>query len=158
MSVQVFPGGSDGKESACNTGDPGLIPGSGRSPGEGNCYPLQAMAPHSSTLAWKIPWTEEPGRLQSMGLLRVGHDWAISLSLFNFMHWRRNGNLLQYSCLENTMDRGTWKAGSRGSQRVRHTSDYCYTTIMSSVVVVMYGYESWTIKKAKHEIIDDFKL
>ena len=47
------------------------------------------MAPHSSTLAWKIPWTEEPGRLQSMGSLRVGHDWAISLSLFTFMHWRR---------------------------------------------------------------------
>ena len=49
----------------------------------------KAMAPHSSTLAWKIPWTEEPGRLQSMGLLRVGHDWATSLSLFTFMHWRR---------------------------------------------------------------------
>ena len=47
------------------------------------------MAPHSSTLAWKIPWTEEPGRLQSMGLLRVGHDWATWLSLFTFMHWRR---------------------------------------------------------------------
>ena len=47
------------------------------------------MAPHSSTLAWKIPWIEEPGRLQSMGLLRVGHDWATSLSLFTFMHWRR---------------------------------------------------------------------
>ena len=47
------------------------------------------MAPHSSTLAWKIPWTEEPGRLQSMGLLRVGHDWATSPSLFTFMHWRR---------------------------------------------------------------------
>ena len=47
------------------------------------------MAPHSSTLAWKIPWTEEPGRLQSMGLLRVGYDWATSLSLFTFMHWRR---------------------------------------------------------------------
>ena len=42
------------------------------------------MAPHSSTLAWKIPWTEEPGRLQSMGLLRVGNDWATSLSLFHF--------------------------------------------------------------------------
>ena len=42
-----------------------------------------------STLAWKIPWTEEPGRLQSMGSLRVGHDWATSLSLFTFMHWRR---------------------------------------------------------------------
>ena len=47
------------------------------------------MAPHSSTLAWKIPWTEEPGRLQSMGSLRVGHDWATSLSLFAFMHWGR---------------------------------------------------------------------
>ena len=47
------------------------------------------MAPHSSTFAWKIPWMEEPGRLQSMGLLRVGHDWATSLSLFTFMHWRR---------------------------------------------------------------------
>ena len=49
----------------------------------------KAMAPHSSTLAWKVPWTEEPGGLQSMGLLRVGHDWATSLSLFTFMHWRR---------------------------------------------------------------------
>ena len=47
------------------------------------------MAPHSSTFAWKIPWTEEPGRLQSMGSLRVGHHWATSLSLFTFMHWRR---------------------------------------------------------------------
>ena len=46
------------------------------------------MAPHSSTLAWKIPWTEEPGGLQSMGSLRVGHDRATSLSLFTFMHWR----------------------------------------------------------------------
>ena len=47
------------------------------------------MAPHSSTLAWKIPWMEEPGRLQSVGSLRVRHDWATSLSLFTFMHWRR---------------------------------------------------------------------
>ena len=47
------------------------------------------MAPHSSTLAWKIPWMEEPGGLQSMGSLRVGHDWATSLWLFTFMHWRR---------------------------------------------------------------------
>ena len=49
----------------------------------------KAMAPHSSTLAWKIPWTEEPGGLQSMGSLGVGHDWVTSLSLFTFMHWRR---------------------------------------------------------------------
>ena len=49
----------------------------------------KAMAPHFSTLAWKIPGMEEPGRLQSMGSLRVGNDWATSLSLFPFMHWRR---------------------------------------------------------------------
>ena len=98
--------------------DAGSIPGSGRSPGGGNGNPLQnscleypmdkwawwaavhgvaknqtqlkkAMAPHSSTLAWKIPWMEEPGRLQSMGSQRVKHDWATSLSLFTLMHWRR---------------------------------------------------------------------
>ena len=106
-----FPGISVGKESACNAGDAGWIPGSGRSPGEGKeRYPLQyswaflvaqmvvknlpamqetwvqslgwddplekGMATHSSILAWRIPWTEEPGRLQSMGLQRVRHDWA----------------------------------------------------------------------------------
>ena len=47
------------------------------------------MATHSSTLTCKIPWTQESGRLQSMGSLRIGHDWATSLSLFTFMHWRR---------------------------------------------------------------------
>ena len=51
--------------------------------------PEKAMAPHSSTLAWKIPWMEEPGRPHSMGSQRVRHDWATSLSLFTFMHWRR---------------------------------------------------------------------
>ena len=55
-----FPGGSDGKEYAYNVGDPGLTPGSGKSPGE-------EMATHSSILAWKIPWMEEAGRLQSVG-------------------------------------------------------------------------------------------
>ena len=49
----------------------------------------KAMAAHSSTLAWQIPWTEEPGRLQSTGSLRVRHDWALSLSLFTFMRWRK---------------------------------------------------------------------
>ena len=57
------------------------------------CNSEKAMAPHSSTLAWKIPWTEEPGRLQSMGSWRVGHDWVTSLSLFTFMHWRRKWQL-----------------------------------------------------------------
>ena len=55
----------------------------------GICYLEKVMAPHSSTLAWKIPWMEEPSRLQPMGLWRVGHDWATLLSLFTFMHWRR---------------------------------------------------------------------
>ena len=63
-------------------GEPNFIPESGRSPGEAN-------GNRSSILAWGIPWTEEPGRLQSMGSLRVGHDLATSLSLFTFMHGRR---------------------------------------------------------------------
>ena len=67
LYCQGFPGGSDSKESACNARDLDLIPGSGRSPGEG-------MATHSSILAWRIPWTEEPGGLQSMGSQRVRHD------------------------------------------------------------------------------------
>ena len=53
----------------------------------------KAMAPYSSTLAWKIPRTEEPGGLQSMGSRRVGHDWATSLSFFTFMYWRRKWRL-----------------------------------------------------------------
>ena len=53
------------------------------------CLPEKAMAPHSSTSAWKIPWMEGPGRLQSMGSPRVGHNWATSLLLFTFMLWRR---------------------------------------------------------------------
>jgi len=70
----------------------------------------KAMAPHSSTLAWKITWTEEPGGLWSMGSLRVGHDWVTSLSLFTFMHWRRKW----CSCLENPSDRAAWWAAVSG--------------------------------------------
>ena len=68
LEYNGFPGGSDGKESDCDVGDPGLIPGSGRSPGE------KKTACHSSIPAWRIPWTEKPGGLQSMGLQRVRHD------------------------------------------------------------------------------------
>ena len=62
--IYGFPSGLVGKESASNAGDPSSVPG------------LKGMATHSSTLAWRIPWTEEPGRLQSMGSPRVGHDCA----------------------------------------------------------------------------------
>ena len=68
--------------SAYNEGDAGSIPGLG-----GTLE--KAMATHSSTLAWKIPWMEKSGGLQFMGLQRVGHDWVTSLSLFTFMYWRR---------------------------------------------------------------------
>ena len=56
------------------------------------CVPLATMAPHSSTVAWKIPWTEHPGRMQSMGSQRVGHDWATLLSCIG----EGNGNPLQF--------------------------------------------------------------
>ena len=74
----------------------------------------KAMAPHSSTLAWRIPWTEEPGRLQSTGLLRVGHDWATSLSLFTFTHWRRKWQPTPVFCLEHLRDGGAWWAAIYG--------------------------------------------
>ena len=73
------------------------------------------MAPHSSTLDWKIPWTEEPGRLQSMGSLRVGHDWVTSLSCIG----GGNGNPLQCSCLENPRDSGAWWAAVYGVAQSR---------------------------------------
>ena len=77
------------------------------------------MAPHSSTLAWKIPCTEEPGGLQSMGSLRVGHDESDTTERLHF-HFSRsyigegNANPLQYSCLENPRDGGAWWAAVYG--------------------------------------------
>ena len=66
-ATEGFPGGSDGKESTCNEGDLGSIPGQGN--------PLEkGMANKSSVLAWKIPWTEETGKLQCMVLQSIGHD------------------------------------------------------------------------------------
>jgi len=73
------------------------------------------MVPHSSTLAWKIPWMEEPGRLQSMVSLRVGHDWATSLSCTG----EGNGTPLQCSCLENPRDGGAWWAAASGVTQSR---------------------------------------
>ena len=70
------------------------------------------MAPHSSSLAWTIPWTEKPGGLQSMGSRRVGHDWATSLSLSCI--GEGNGNPLQCSCLENPRDGRAWWAAVCG--------------------------------------------
>ena len=78
------------------------------------------MATHSSARAWEIPWTEEPGRLQSMGSWRVGHDWVASLSLFTFMHWRRKW---QPTPVFLPGESQGWEPGglpSMGSHRVGH--------------------------------------
>ena len=79
------------------------------------------MAAHSSTLAWKIPWAEEPGRLQYKGSQRVGHDWATSFSLSLSLSCigEGNGNPLQCSCLENPRDAGAWWAAVYGVTQSR---------------------------------------
>ena len=74
----------------------------------------KAMAPCSSTLAWKLPWTEEPGGLQSMGLLTVRHDRATSLSLFIFMHWRRKWQPTPVFLPGESQGRGAWWAAVYG--------------------------------------------
>ena len=91
----------------------------------------KAMATHSSTLAWKIPWMEEPGVLQSMGSLRVGHDWATSLYFSLSCIGEGNGNPLQYSCLENLRDGGAWWAAVYGvaqsRTRLKRLSSFFWT-------------------------------
>ena len=77
------------------------------------------MATHSSTLAWKIPWTEEPGRLQSMGSLGVGHDWVTSVSLFTFMHWRRKWQPTPVLLPGESQGRGAWWAAVYGVAQSR---------------------------------------
>ena len=77
------------------------------------------MAPHSSTLAWKIPWMGKPGRLQSMGSRRVRQDWAASLSLFIFMHWRRKWQPTPVFLHDNQRDGGAWWAAVYGVAQSR---------------------------------------
>ena len=90
------------------------------------------MATHSSTLAWKIPWMEEPGRLQSMGSRRVGHDWVTSLSLFTFMHWRRKWQPTPVFLPGESQ--GWQSLGSNGSHRVGHD----WSDLAAAVAAVNY--------------------
>ena len=76
--IYGFPSGLVGKESASNAGDPSSVPG------------LKGMATHSSTLAWRIPWTEEPGRLQSMGSQRVGQDCVANFQFSLLFHHNKS--------------------------------------------------------------------
>ena len=79
----------------------------------------KAMAPHSSTFAWKIPWTEEPGGLQFMGSLRFVHDWATSLSLFTSMHWRRKWQPTPVFLPRESQGREAWLAAVYGVAQSR---------------------------------------
>ena len=80
----------------------------------------KAMATHSSALAWEVPWTEEPGRLQSMGSRRVGHDWVNSLAFFTFMHWRRKWQPTPVFLPGESQGREPGGLPSMGSHRVGH--------------------------------------
>ena len=104
------------------------------------------MAPHSSTLAWKIPWTKEPGGLQSMGPLRVGPTERLH---FHFSHsciGEGNGNLLQCSCLENPRDGGVWWAAVYGvaqswtrlKQLSSSSSSRCFKKVFNNVYKAKY--------------------
>ena len=103
------------------------------------------MAPHSSTLAWKIPWTEEPGGLQSMGSLRVGHDWATSLSLSLSCIGEGNGNPLQCSCLENPKDGGAWWAAVCGVAQSRTRLKWLSSSSSSSPWGVALPAHRWCL-------------
>ena len=112
-SVSCLPGGSNGKESACNAGDPGSVP-SQEDPLE------EGMATPSSILAWEIPWTEDPGGLQSMGSQELDMTERLHFHFSLSCIGEGNGNPLQYSCLESPMDRGAWQATVQGVTRVGH--------------------------------------
>ena len=103
----------------------------------------KAMAPHSSTLAWKIPRMEEPGGLQSMGSLRVGHDWTTSLSFSLSCIGEGNGNPLQCSCLENPRDgAASWAAIYGVAQSWTRLKRF------SSSSSSMLSYKNWTASRS----------
>ena len=106
----------------------------------------KAMAPHSSTLAWKIPWTEEPGRLQSMGSRRVRHDWVTSVSLFTFMHWRRKWQPTpQCSCLENPRD-GVSQSQTRLKWLNSSSTNRCWASFMCFMAISMSSLQECPFK------------
>ena len=111
------------------------------------------MALHSSTLAWKIPWTEEPGGLQSMRSLSVGHDWVTSLSLSYI--GEGNSNPFQYSCLENPRDRGAWWTAVYGVAQSRTQLKWLSSSSSSSSSSYIAGgfFTCWTTWEHMHALI-----
>ena len=118
------------------------------------------MAPHSSTFVWKIPWTEEPGGLQSMGLLGVRHDWATSLSLFTFHFPALEKEMATHSSVLAWRIPGTGKPGGLPSMR-SHRVGHDWSDLTAAAVAVAYIYQyvhiyvfinTHTCKAIKHEI------
>ena len=108
------------------------------------------MAPYSSTLAWKIPWMEEPGRLQSMGSLRVGHDWATSLSLFTFHFHALEEEMAIHSSVLAWRIPGTAGPGglpSMGSHRVGH--DWSDLAAVAAAAAYLLHNKNWASLKTQ---------
>ena len=114
------------------------------------------MAPHSSTLAWEIPWTEEPGRLKSMGSLGVGHDWATSLSLFTFLHWRRKWQRTPVFLPGESQGLGSLVAAIYGVAQSRtrlkwlSSSSILPTPYLGLLLVLIIGMENFSLVRWLH--------
>ena len=112
----------------------------------------KAMAPHSSTLAWKIPWTEEPGRLQSMGSLESDMNERLHFHFSLSCIGEGNGNPLQRSCLENPRDGGAWWAAVYGvaqsRTRLKRLSSSSSNRSKDRLIQKMTqdGFKRWTIE------------
>ena len=146
--LQTWAQGEKTNQSPRDLPDPEIEP---RSP----ALPEKAMAPHSSTLAWKIPWTEEPGGLRPMGSLRVGHDWVTSLSPFTFMHWRRKWQPTPVFLPGESRGGGAWWAAVYGVaqgrtwlKRLSSRSSSCTTGRF---------FTNWTTSPEKPWNVDCFK-
>ena len=111
-----------------------------------------SMAPHSSTLAWKIPWTAEPGSLQSTGPLRVGHDWATSLSLFTFMHWRRKWQPTPVFLPGESQEWGAWWAAVYGVAQSRTRLKLLRSSSSSYIQIHIHVCTYLCIYNTKHSL------
>ena len=108
---------------------------------ECSVYRRRQWQPTPVLLPWKIPWTEEPGRLQFMGSLRVRHNWATSLSLSHI--GEGNGNPLQCSCLENPRDWGAWWAAIYGVAQSRRRLKRLSSSSSVYIAIKSIWYNVW---------------